>query len=272
MEVLLNSQSLQEILQIPSDQLGISHLWVLTLLLCEEEALRRSPLTLQPSGFGAVFPQGAGARRKSQLESPPAPGRSWLHCGGARAVPAGPGAHRGSPVPQPFRSVLVCAFLQLETLKYSFLGHDFSTFMAEMYCYKLRHALFAAIQSISWRIRNSQSQVLALVCLSELRDFPVTLNEIELSPRLRRQKGYCAVCGITAWPLCHLQELWLRQEQRDGFPLQAGLSTSTSMGVIEAEFPEMTANVYWCVSQERSSWIIVKIRSSKLELCLFQGK
>lgn len=72
-----------------------------------------------------MFPQSAGARRKSQLESPETTGRSRLHCGGACGVLAGPGAYRGSPVSQPFRSVLVCALtapvcFTLGTLKYSF--------------------------------------------------------------------------------------------------------------------------------------------------------
>lgn len=69
-----------------------------------------------------MFPPGAGARRQSQLESPEAAGGSRLHCGGAGRVLAGPGAHRGSPMSQPFRSVLGCAFsaaldFTLETLK-----------------------------------------------------------------------------------------------------------------------------------------------------------
>lgn len=53
-----------------------------------------------------MFPPGAGARRQSQLESPEAAGGSRLHCGRAGRVLAGPGAHRGSPMSQPFRSVL----------------------------------------------------------------------------------------------------------------------------------------------------------------------
>lgn len=72
-----------------------------------------------------MFPQSAGARRKSQLESPETTGRSGLHCGGACGVLAGPGAYGGSPVSQPFRSVLVCAFtaaacFTLEALEYLF--------------------------------------------------------------------------------------------------------------------------------------------------------
>lgn len=57
-----------------------------------------------------MFPPGAGARRQSQLESLEAAGGSGLHCGGAGGVLAGPGAHRGSPVSEPLRSVLGSAF------------------------------------------------------------------------------------------------------------------------------------------------------------------
>lgn len=69
-----------------------------------------------------MFSSGAGARRQSQLESPEAAGGSRLHCGGAGRVPAGPGAYRGSPVSQLFRSVVGCAVtaaldFRLETLK-----------------------------------------------------------------------------------------------------------------------------------------------------------
>lgn len=81
-----------------------------------------SPIIPQPSGLGAVLPAGAGARRQSQLEPPEAAGGPGLHCGGAGRVPAGPGAHRGSPVSQPSRSALGCAFtaaldFRLPTLK-----------------------------------------------------------------------------------------------------------------------------------------------------------
>lgn len=67
-----------------------------------------------------MFSPSAGAGGKSQLEPPETAGRSGLHRGGACGVLAGPGADGGSPVSQPFRSVLVWAFtgtvcLTLET-------------------------------------------------------------------------------------------------------------------------------------------------------------
>lgn len=74
-----------------------------------------------------MFPQSAGARRESQLESPETAGRSGLHCGGACGVLAGPGAHGGSPVPQPFRSVLVSAFTAAVCFTLEILKSLFST-------------------------------------------------------------------------------------------------------------------------------------------------
>lgn len=83
---------------------------------------------LQPPGFRAVFPQSSGARRKPKLEPLEAAGWQRLHSSGAGGVPAGHGTHRGSPVSQLFRSVLVCSGIStatmlsaLEILKHSFL-------------------------------------------------------------------------------------------------------------------------------------------------------